>query len=175
MLHFKKRVRAPGRRIFFAWWKCWKSVDVLVSRRYDAPMKDKGMGLVEMVVAMVIMATVGLAVASMVSTMSGRGVRKAGDGSLDLQALSYARANLEALRGAVSADPARSAPLAVSATSYNTTAAAGNTVLAALPSLPELPSSFRSAPVNGTRTYLVSSVGTSDLKKVKVTVEWDDV
>ena len=135
-------------------------------------MRDSGMGLVEMVVAMVIISAIGLGVASTMTTLSGKGSRRAGASSLELQALSYARANLEALRGAVSTDATRSAPLAVSATSYNTTA-----YTSALPALIALPSDFTSAPINGSRTYLVSSVATNGahvLKQVKVTVQWTD-
>jgi type II secretory pathway pseudopilin PulG len=127
-------------------------------------MNRKGMTLAEIVMSMLVLAAAALAVTSVIVVTNSNKMRFARSdnygGSLDLQALSYARETLELLKDAVSTDATRGAPLLVSATSYNTTSA--------------LPSAFKDAPVSGTRTYLVSSLAGTDLKKVKVTVQWTD-
>ncbi|MDD5227043.1 MAG: prepilin-type N-terminal cleavage/methylation domain-containing protein [Candidatus Omnitrophica bacterium] len=123
-------------------------------------MKRKGMAMVEIVVSMLILAVAALAVTATVSMVNGKEMRSAGGSSLDLQALSYARETLESLKSAVSTDATRAAPLQTSATPYNTTST--------------LPAAFQSAPISGTRTYTVEDVPGTDLKKVKVTVQWTD-
>ncbi len=121
------------------------------------------MALAEIVVSMMVLAAAALAVTATVSFVNSDKARFARresssirGGSLDLQALSHARATLELLKNAVSTDATRAAPLVVG--SYNTTST--------------LPAGFTSAPINGTRTYVVSSVAGTDLKKVVVTVQW---
>jgi hypothetical protein len=122
-------------------------------------MNRNGLVLIEIMVGVLILAIAGLAVTATMVMVSSKEMRGVG-GSLDLQALGYAKTTLEELRNAVSTDATRGVPLVVSATSYNTTSI--------------LPASFTSAPINGTRTYLVSSIPGTDLKKVKVTVQWND-
>jgi hypothetical protein len=127
-------------------------------------MDRKGMTLAEIIMSMLVLAATALAVTSVIVVTNSNKMRNAssgtGGGSLDLQALSHARATLELLKDAVSTNSAFSSALLVSATSYNTTST--------------LPAAFQSSPVSGTRTYLVSSVAGTDLKKVKVTVAWTD-
>ena len=123
-------------------------------------MNKKGMALVEIVVSMLVLAVSALAVTATIAMVNGKEMRSAGGSSLDLQALSSARETLELLKNAVSTDPTHAAPLVVSATPYNTTSS--------------LPAAFKNAPVNGTRTYLVSDVAGGALKKVTVTVQWTD-
>ncbi|MFH1800939.1 MAG: hypothetical protein ABH891_08885 [Candidatus Omnitrophota bacterium] len=130
-------------------------------------MNRKGMTLAEIVLSMLVLASAALAVTSVIAVTNSNKMRNARSGSgssgeggsLDLQALGHARAQLELLKDAVSTDATRSAPLVVSTTSYNTTST--------------LPAAFQS--VGGTRTYKVYSVGGgTDLKKVIVAVAWTD-
>jgi prepilin-type N-terminal cleavage/methylation domain-containing protein len=126
-------------------------------------MNRKGMTLAEILMSMLVLAAAALAVTSTIAVTNSKQMRNAssgtGGGSLDLQAISHARAQLELLKDAVSTNSAFNTLLLVSATSYNTTST--------------LPSTFQSA--GGTRVYLVSSVGGgTDLKKVKVTVQWTE-
>ena len=127
-------------------------------------MNRKGMTLAEVVLSMLVLAAAALAVTSVIAVTNSDKMRKArtdtAGGSLDLQALSHARAQLELLKDAVSTNNAFNSALLVSATSYDTTG--------------RLPATFTASPVNGTRTYLVSSVAGTDLRKVKVTVQWTD-
>lgn len=123
------------------------------------------MALAEIIVSMMVLAAAALAVTATISFVNSDKARSARrenssirGGSLELQALSHARATLELLKNAVTTDVTRSAPLAVG--SYNTTST--------------LPASFTNAPISGTRTYVVSSVAGTDLKKVVVTVLWTD-
>ena len=122
------------------------------------------MSLAEIVMSMLVLASAALVVTSTIAVTNSNKMRNArtdnAGGSLDLQALSYARAQLDLLKDAVSTNSAFNTMLLVSATSYNTTGT--------------LPSAFQSAPISGTRTYLVSSVAGTDLTKVKVTVTWTD-
>ena len=122
------------------------------------------MTLAEIIMSMLVLAAAALVVTSTIVVTSSNKMRNSrtdnAGGSLDLQALSYARATLDLLKDAVSTNGPRAAPLLVSGTPYDTTST--------------LPSAFQSAPINGTRTYLVSSVAGTDLRKVKVTVSWTD-
>ena len=131
---------------------------------YHNIMNHKGMTLAEIVLGMLVLAAAALAATSGIAVVNSGKMRNARSdtqgGSLDLQALSHARATLELLKDAVSTDATRSAPLVVSVNSYDTTSS--------------LPAAFKNAPINGTRTYLVSSVAGTDLKKVKVAVAWTD-
>ena len=136
-----------------------KNVEKPALKTYHHRMGKKGMALVEVVVSMLILAVAALAVTATVSIVNGKEMRSAGGSSLDLQALNYARETLESLKNNVSTDTTGiGAPLVVSGTAYNTTAG--------------MPAAFTAAPVNGTRTYLVSSVAGTDLLKVIVTVQW---
>jgi type II secretory pathway pseudopilin PulG len=129
---------------------------------YHNTMNRKGMTLAEIVLSMLVLASAALAVTSMIVVTNSDKMRKSRSdnfgGSLDLQAISHARATLELLKDAVSTDATRSAPLLVSTASYNTTSS--------------LPVAFQNA--GGQRTYFVSSVAGTDLRKVKVTVQWTD-
>lgn len=132
------------------------------------PMNQRAMALVEIIVSMLVLAVVALGVASTISLVNSGQVRSAGGGSLDLQALGYARETLEQLRNNVSTNEAAAgagAPLLAAGSPYNANVG--------------LPASFTSAPVNGTRTYTVTDVdfdtdGVTDYKRVTVVVNWAD-
>ena len=129
-------------------------------------MKNKGVALVEIVVSMLILAVSALAVTATVSMVNNtRMHRSAGGSSLDLQALSYARETLDVLKNAVSTNGTRFA--AFSTGSHNSTT---DPTLLSLPVGSDLLKSGR----NGKRTYAVSNVNGTDLKKVTVSVTWDD-
>lgn len=120
-------------------------------------MNNKAMALVEIVVSMLILAVAALGVASTISLVNSNQMRRAGGSSLDLQAAGFARQTLEELKNAVTTDTAETR---LNVDAHNTTA--------------DLPATFTGAPVNGTRTYTVSNVAGTDLKKVTVTVLWND-
>lgn len=134
-----------------------KIVERTVVKRYHYPMKNKGVALVEIVVSMIVLAVAALAVTSTVSMVNSKQLRSAGGSSLDVQALSYARETLESLKNSVSTNDTTGSlgeKLKVSGTAYNVTIG--------------LPAGF-------SRTYTVSDVGGgTGLKKVKVTVQWND-
>lgn len=118
------------------------------------------MTLIEIVVSMLVLAVAALAVTATISLVNSRQMRSAGGGSLDLQALSFARQTLESLKNAVSTEDGHRAPLNASGDTTST-----------------LPAAFRAAPVNGKRTYTVTDVignGVEALKQVTVVVTWDD-
>lgn len=133
---------------------------------YHDPMDRKGMTLAEIVMSMLVLAAAALAVTSVIVVTNSNKMRYVPNdgtnrgGSLDLQALSLARAQLEVLRNAVSTNTAFNTALLVSSEFYYTTS--------------DLAATFQSSPINGTRFYLVSSVPGTDLKKVRVTVQWTD-
>lgn len=133
---------------------------------YHDPMDRKGMTLAEIVVSMLVLSAAALAVTSVIVATNSNKMRYVPSdgttkgGSLDLQALSHARAQLELLKDSVSTNTAFNSALQVSPDFYYTTST--------------LPAAFQSSPINGTRFYLVSSVAGTDLTKVKVTVQWTD-
>ena len=117
---------------------------------YHPCMKNKGVALVEIVVSMLLLAVSALAVTATVSMVNSPQMRSSGGGSRDLQALSYAKQTLDSLKNAVSQNATTAEPLDI-ATDVVTT-----------------------APTGFTRTYTVSSVSGTDLKKVTVKVSWTD-
>lgn len=131
-------------------------------------MNKKGVALAEIVVSMLILAVSALAVTATISMVNSQKMRSAGGSSLDLQALSYARQTLEGLKGAVSTDLTRAAPLSLGA--HNSTNDAANPLV----TLPNSDLKTR----GGAREYTVSEVPNSgtpaQLKKVTVTVQWPD-
>jgi prepilin-type N-terminal cleavage/methylation domain-containing protein len=157
-----------------------KNVDKPMSGRYHNPMEKRGMALVEIVVSMIVLAVAALAVTSAVSVV-GNQTRSAGGGSLDLQALSYARETLESLKNAVSADATRALPLRDN-TANCVPVAAGNpcgagevhTTDATLPTSDLLDHA-------GTRSYRVQNIsdgsgiaGRYAYKRVTVSLAWTD-
>jgi len=116
------------------------------------------MGLIEIVLSMLVLAVTSLAVTATMTVVSSKEMRSAGGSSLDLQALNYARETLENLRSAVSSDATRAAPLTNGLHDDATTGLPAGDLLNH----------------SGTRTYTVSDVAGTDLKKVTVTVQWTD-
>lgn len=134
-----------------------KSLGSDKSDPYIDPMA-KAMTLVEVMVSMVILGIIAVGIYATFSIIS-KGTGKIG--SLDIQAAGYARETLEKLKNVVSADPTRAAPLN-----------AGTNIVDPLPA-----GDFKDVS-GGTRTYDVVDVdadddGTTDYKKVTVTVRWN--
>lgn len=121
---------------------------------------NRGMTLLEVLVSMVIL---GLVTLGMFATFSlvGKGPGKLG--TLELQAMNYARETLEILKNSVSVNPVHSGLLNAGSHNDNGT----------------LSASFKNAPLNGARTYDVEDIDINgdtitDYKRVTVTVTWDD-
>jgi len=136
-------------------------------------LKNKGLSLVEVVVSMVILSILALGISATMSFVTGsQGVRKP-SGTLETQAIDYARQALEELKNAVSANEAGGEHGALLVDSDVT--AEGGTLYQdyALPA-----GDFRDTH-SGDRGYVVWDIdedgdGTTDYKKVEVTVAWDD-
>ena len=154
-------------------------------------MNKRGVGLIEIVVSMLILAISALAVNATISMVSGKEQRSAGGSSLDLQALSYARETLESLKNVVSTDTARSNPLLDSSYSHpcqtNENVSCGSGTLHSAEGLTLTginSTSDLATKVSGTstRTYTVWDIssGTNTngtdvaYKKVTVNVNWTD-
>jgi len=134
-------------------------------------MRKTGMTLIEVVVSMLVLAVAALAVAATISLVNSRQMRSAGGGSLDLQALSFARQTLESLKNAVSTDGTRNAHFSL------TTHDAGSDPDPTFTRTTLPPGDFLNH--GGTRSYVVSDVpgtgsGLNALKQVTVTVTWND-
>jgi len=137
------------------------------------------MSLVEIIVSMIILAVAALVVSSTFMLVRGNQMRVANvagasGGSLDIQAVNYAREALEALKNAVSTDTTHAAPLNGSAggTLHDSTTDPTNT-------LTSLPAGSGLAAHGGARGYKVWDIdadndGVNDYKKVTVTVTWND-
>lgn len=153
---------------------------------YHKVMRKNGMTLVEVVVSMVILAIASLAMASTIAMVNGKEMRSAGGGSLDLQALSFARETLESLKNNVSGIAATAGPLR-----DNTASCAGKAAEAlcgagelhnaeGLPLTGFPPGSDLLTKVSGTstRTYKVWDIADGNdniaYKKVTVSVVWAD-
>jgi len=124
-------------------------------------MNRKAMALVETIVSMLILAVAALAVASTMLLVNSSHRRAAGGSSLDLQAASYARDTLDQLKNSVSTNAATNAPLVAGV--HDTTA--------------DLPATFRTAAINGSRAYRVTDVvdpvsHSVAMKQVTVCVAW---
>jgi len=141
-------------------------------------MNNRAMSLLEIIVSMVILAVAALLVSSTYMFVKSERLRTSSDsttaGSLDVQALNYARETLEALKNAVSTNATRAAPLSGSAggTLHNSATDPTN------PLIP-LPAGGDLALSGGARFYTVwdidaDSDGVNDYKKVTVSVTWND-
>lgn len=154
------------------------------------------MSLIEIIVSMVILVVAALAVTSTISLVNNAQMRSADvggakGGSPDLQAASYARETLEALKNHVSTDPAKSAALndvtggaACAGKTADQLCGAG-TLHTSPPDAPPLAgldgtSTLASSLYNGTRYYRVWDVASGDstpgkevaYKQVTVCVAW---
>ncbi|MFA7255028.1 MAG: hypothetical protein WC133_02870 [Candidatus Omnitrophota bacterium] len=154
-------------------------------------MSEKGVGLIEIVVSMILLAVCVLAATATISMVSGKEHRSAGGSSLDLQALSFARETVEQLKNAVSTNSTTALKLsdnsytAPCATAIGVPCGAGqvhSTEGLPLTGLPAGSDLLTKVSGTSTRTYKVwdissgtNTVGTDvAYKKVTVTVAWTD-
>ncbi len=128
-------------------------------------MSTKGLTYLEIMIAMVILALVA-AGAYATFAMTGNGPVKKGIGSLDVQAMDFARDTLERLKAAVSTYEAGGNPSLIDTTGKP----AHNDPLPV--------ASFLYSSCAGTRSYTVQDVkdagGNVIYKAVTVTVDWND-
>ncbi len=119
--------------------------------RISNGVKNKGVALVEIVVSMIILAVAALAVTATVTMVNSAQHRSAGGSSLDLQALSFAKATLDGLKNVVDASDFAGNLGDLSIGDHDMSAG--------------LPAGFQ-------RKYTVSTVAGTDLKKVDLCVAW---